>query len=34
MENAAETMMELAAEGGCSGVYHAIAEEHVVRIMK
>jgi len=34
MENAAETTMELVAKGGCSAVYHAIAEEDVVRIMK
>src|ERR1041384_631347 len=34
MENAAETVMELVTKGGCSAVYHAIAEEDVVRIMK
>jgi N-acyl-D-amino-acid deacylase len=34
MENAAETVMDLVAKGGCSAVYHAIAEEDVVRIMK
>jgi len=34
MENAAETTMDLVANGGCSAVYHAIAEEDVVRIMK
>ena len=34
MENAAETVMDLVAKGGCSAIYHAIAEEDVVRIMK
>ena len=34
MENAAEVVMDLVAKGGCSAVYHAIAEEDVVRIMK
>src|SRR4051812_31164954 len=34
MENAAEATMDLVAKGGCSAVYHAIAEEDVVRIMK
>jgi dihydroorotase/N-acyl-D-amino-acid deacylase len=34
MENAAETVMELVSKGGCSAVYHAIAEEDVVRIMR
>lgn len=34
MENAAETVMDLVAKGGCSAVYHAIAEEDVVRIMR
>ena len=34
MENAAETVMELVNKGGCSAVYHAIAEEDVVRIMR
>jgi dihydroorotase/N-acyl-D-amino-acid deacylase len=34
MENTAETVMDLVAKGGCSAVYHAIAEEDVVRIMK
>ena len=34
MENAAETVMDLVSKGGCSAVYHAIAEEDVVRIMK
>ncbi len=34
MENAAETVMELVNRGGCSAIYHAIAEEDVVRIMR
>src|SRR5450759_3719070 len=34
MENAAETVMDLVNRGGCSAVYHAIAEEDVVRIMR
>jgi dihydroorotase/N-acyl-D-amino-acid deacylase len=34
MENAAETVMDLVSKGGCSAVYHAIAEEDVVRIMR
>jgi N-acyl-D-amino-acid deacylase len=34
MENAAETVMDLVDKGGCSAVYHAIAEEDVVRIMR
>jgi len=34
LENAAETAMDLVAKGGCSAVYHAIAEEDVVRIMR
>lgn len=34
MENAAETVMDLVNKGGCSAVYHAIAEEDVVRIMR
>ena len=33
-ENAAEVMMDLQRKGGCSAVYHAIAEEDVVRIMQ
>jgi N-acyl-D-amino-acid deacylase len=33
MENAAETAMDLQSKGGCSAIYHAIAEEDVVRIM-
>jgi dihydroorotase/N-acyl-D-amino-acid deacylase len=34
LENAAETAMDLLAKGSCSAVYHAIAEEDVVRIMR
>jgi N-acyl-D-amino-acid deacylase len=34
MENAAETAMDLVAKGGCSAVYHAIAEQDVERIMR
>jgi N-acyl-D-amino-acid deacylase len=34
MENAAETVMDLVNKGGCPAVYHAIAEEDVVRIMR
>ncbi len=34
MENAAETVMDLVSKGGCSAVYHAIAEEDVMRIMR
>ena len=34
MENAAELAMELEENGGCSAVYHAMAEEDVVRIMR
>ena len=34
LENAAETAMELQAKGGCSAIYHAIAEEDVERIMR
>ena len=34
MENAAETVMDLVNKGGCAAVYHAIAEEDVVRIMR
>ena len=34
LDNAAETAMNLVAKGGCSAVYHAIAEEDVVRIMR
>ena len=34
LENAAETAMDLVSKGGCSAVYHAIAEEDVARIMR
>jgi dihydroorotase/N-acyl-D-amino-acid deacylase len=34
LENAAETAMDLVSQGGCSAVYHAIAEADVVRIMR
>ena len=34
VENAAETAIELQSKGGCSAIYHAIAEEDVVRIMR
>lgn len=33
-ENAAETAIEIQLAGGCSAVYHAIAEEDVERIMR
>jgi dihydroorotase/N-acyl-D-amino-acid deacylase len=33
-ENAAETAIELQQRGGCSAIYHAIAEEDVERILK
>ena len=33
-ENAAEIAMDLVARGGCPAIYHAIAEEDVVRIMQ
>jgi N-acyl-D-amino-acid deacylase len=33
-ETAAETAMELQEKGGCAAVYHAIAEEDVVRILR
>jgi len=33
-ENAAETMIELQQEGGCQGIFHAIAEEDVERILR
>jgi dihydroorotase/N-acyl-D-amino-acid deacylase len=33
-ENAAETLLEIQHSGGCSGIFHAISEEDVVRIMK
>ncbi len=34
MANAAELAMELVENGGCSAVYHSMAEEDVVRIMQ
>ena len=34
MENAAGTVMDLIGKGGCAAVYHAVAEEDVVRIMR
>jgi N-acyl-D-amino-acid deacylase len=34
LENAAETAMDLVSKGTCSAVYHAIAEDDVVRIMR
>jgi len=34
MENVSEIVMDLVAKGGCSAVYHAIAEEDVLRIMR
>jgi len=34
IENAAETAMMLEQKGSCSAIYHAIAEEDVVRIMR
>ncbi len=33
-ENAAETLLEIQHSGGCSGIFHAISEDDVVRIMK
>lgn len=33
-DNAAETAIELQQQGGCSAIYHAIAEEDVERIMQ
>ena len=33
-DNAAETAMDMQRRGGCSMIYHAIAEEDVARIMK
>ena len=33
-ENAAETLMEIQHSGGCQGVFHAIAEQDVERIMQ
>ena len=34
LPTAAELTMELAVEGGCSGVFHAMREEDVLRIMR
>jgi N-acyl-D-amino-acid deacylase len=34
VENAAETAIEVQVKGGCSAVYHAMAEEDVERIMR
>lgn len=34
MEAAAELALEIQEKGGCSGVFHAMSEEDVVRIMK
>jgi len=34
IENAADTAIELQQKGGCSAIYHAIAEEDVVRILR
>lgn len=33
-ENAAETMIELQQKGGCQGIFHAISEEDVERILR
>ena len=33
-ENAAETLLEIQHSGGCQGVFHAISEDDVERIMK
>ena len=33
-ENAAETMIELHQEGGCQGIFHAMSEEDVERILR
>lgn len=33
-ENAAETLIELQLEGGCQGIFHAISEEDVERILR
>jgi len=33
-ENAAETMIELQLKGGCQGIFHAISEEDVERILR
>lgn len=34
LENAAETAIELQQKGGCSAIFHAIAEEDIERILK
>ncbi len=34
MDNAAELAMEIQENGGCSGVFHAMSEEDVARIMQ
>ena len=33
-ENAAETLLEIQHSGGCQGIFHAISEDDVERIMK
>src|SRR5262249_10050325 len=33
-ENAAETAMWIVEKGGCSGIFHAISEDDIVRILK
>jgi N-acyl-D-amino-acid deacylase len=33
-ENAAETLLEIQHSGGCSGIFHAISEDDVERILK
>ena len=34
VENAAETAMWIVENGGCSGIFHAISEDDIVRILK
>jgi dihydroorotase/N-acyl-D-amino-acid deacylase len=34
LENAADVLMDIQQKGGCSTIYHAMAEEDVVRIMQ
>ncbi|HEX6464269.1 MAG TPA: D-aminoacylase [Vicinamibacterales bacterium] len=34
VENAAETAMWIVGKGGCSGIFHAISEDDIVRILK
>jgi len=34
VENAAETAMWIVEQGGCSGIFHAISEDDIVRILK